>query len=311
MRITQFLFVALVALAATSCSRVSTPRSTSGTIVSDNSNSDKGKSEIEKVHIKIDRFSRDEQSNAVIAEFSDRSKFQGLTLSAKQLSKDNFHYPANGYISSNYGMRNGRMHSGIDIKVGKKEPIYAAFDGVVRVSKKDGAYGRYIVIRHYNGLETLYSHATRNLVRPNQKVRAGEKIALAGQTGRATGVHLHFEVRVAGQPINPNLLLDTSNKKLKDTNLYVTKQGSRIVASNSEIKSAQPTPVSDDDSKKNRKKSKRKSKKSSSNSGYTVRKGDTLYSIARDNNTTVDAICKLSNISAKSPLSIGQKIRLK
>ena len=112
-------------------------------------------------------------------------------------------------INSNFGPRWGRQHEGLDVKVYIGDTIRAAFDGKVRICKYNGGgYGYYIVIRHPNGLETLYGHLSKQIVKKDQVVRAGEPIGLGGNTGKSSGSHLHFETRVLGQPIDPALLFD-------------------------------------------------------------------------------------------------------
>ena len=112
-------------------------------------------------------------------------------------------------INSPFGPRWGRQHEGLDIKVYIGDTIRAAFDGKVRICKYNGGgYGYYIVIRHPNGLETLYGHLSKQIVKKDQVVRAGEPIGLGGNTGKSNGSHLHFETRVLGQPINPALMFD-------------------------------------------------------------------------------------------------------
>lgn len=114
-------------------------------------------------------------------------------------------------ITSRFGYRPAfkRVHKGLDIKVLTGDTIVAAFDGKVRVVRYDaGGYGNYVVIRHNNGLETIYGHLSKQLVSSNQEVKAGEAIGLGGNTGRSFGSHLHFETRIAGEPINPELLFD-------------------------------------------------------------------------------------------------------
>lgn len=116
-------------------------------------------------------------------------------------------------ITSNFGRRWGRRHQGMDIKVYIGDTIRAAFSGKVRVVKYDGnGYGKYIVIRHNNGLETIYGHLSKQIVLPNQTVRAGQPIGLGGNTGRSTGSHLHFETRLAGVALNPALFFDFANQ---------------------------------------------------------------------------------------------------
>ena len=109
-----------------------------------------------------------------------------------------------------YRPRRRRVHNGLDIKVYVGDTIRAAFDGKVRVVKNQGrrGYGKYIVIRHDNGLETVYGHLSKQIVDINQLVKAGEPIGLGGNTGRSTGSHLHFETRFLGIPLNPALMFD-------------------------------------------------------------------------------------------------------
>lgn len=112
-------------------------------------------------------------------------------------------------ITSPYGKRWGRMHNGLDIKVYIGDTIYAAFEGKVRVVNYDAnGYGNYVVIRHSNGLETVYAHLSKHLVAPNQIIKSGEPIGLGGSTGRSTGPHLHFETRLCGVALNPALMFD-------------------------------------------------------------------------------------------------------
>ena len=112
-------------------------------------------------------------------------------------------------ITSNFGSRWGRQHKGLDIKVYIGDTIRAAFSGKVRIVRYEGGgYGKYIVIRHNNGLETIYGHLSKQLVQENQEVRAGDVIGLGGNTGRSTGSHLHFETRLCGVALNPALMFD-------------------------------------------------------------------------------------------------------
>lgn len=112
-------------------------------------------------------------------------------------------------ITSPYGKRWGRMHKGVDLKVYTGDTICAAFEGKVRiVNFEANGYGNYVVIRHSNGLETVYGHLSKHLVVANQKVKAGQPIGLGGNTGRSTGSHLHFETRLCGVALNPTLLFN-------------------------------------------------------------------------------------------------------
>lgn len=126
----------------------------------------------------------------------------------------NYVMPVPGAVTSNYGYRPkfGRTHKGIDLKLNHNDTVVAAFEGKVRVVNYEGrGYGNYVIIRHPNGLETVYGHLNKQLVKEDQIVRAGEPIGLGGSTGRSTGPHLHFETRFMGYPINPAAIFDFAN----------------------------------------------------------------------------------------------------
>lgn len=131
----------------------------------------------------------------------------------------NFHMPvASNRVSSNFGYRPRfrRMHKGIDISAAQGDTIYAAWDGKVRVVRFEAnGYGNFVVIRHPNGLETIYGHMSKHLCATDQEVKAGDPIGLVGNTGRSFGAHLHFETRLLGECIDPALLFDFSGRKMQ------------------------------------------------------------------------------------------------
>lgn len=173
----------------------------------------------------------------------------------------------------------------MDIKVYVGDTIRAAFDGKVRVVKNQGrrGYGKYVVIRHDNGLETVYGHLSKQLVDINQLVKAGEPIALGGNTGRSTGSHLHFETRFLGIPINPALLFNFEKQDIvADSYTFTKAKGSSGKAS---------------------------SMASGEGLFYKVKKGDTLGRIAARQGTTVDKLCKLNRITRRTILRPGQVLR--
>ena len=138
---------------------------------------------------------------------------------------NNFVMPVCGRVMSEFGMRNGRPHTGIDLKLEKETPVYCAFDGMVRMAKDYGSYGKMVVVRHDNGLETLYSHLNSIAVKLNQRVKAGARIGGGGKTGNATTEHLHFEIRFKGEPLNPRLVVDVEKCRLK-TNILTLNNNS-------------------------------------------------------------------------------------
>lgn len=134
-----------------------------------------------------------------------------------------FCFPIKKPKTSNYGWRWQRGHHGVDIGLNTGDPIRAAFSGVVRVATRMGGYGNCIVIRHPNGLETLYGHLSKINVKPNQEITAGDIIGLGGNTGNSTGPHLHFECRFLYQTFDPEWILDFTNYTLRTRRLHLDK----------------------------------------------------------------------------------------
>lgn len=195
-------------------------------------------------------------------------------------------------ITSNFGPRWRRMHNGIDIKVYIGDTIRAAFDGKIRMVKYERrGYGKYVVIRHDNGLETVYGHLSKQLVAENEYVKAGEPIGLGGNTGRSTGSHLHFETRFLGQAINPAFMFDFERQDIVADNFVFRRGNNRL--SPSTVTNSRLMANADDGSIRYHK----------------VRKGDTLGAIAKKSGTSVDALCKLNGISRRTVLRLGQVLR--
>lgn len=135
-------------------------------------------------------------------------------------------YPLPGAkVISPYGARGGRSHSGTDLKTKPNDNILAAFDGEVVFSGTYYGYGNLIRIKHANGLETYYSHNSKNLVKQGDHVKAGDVIALTGRTGRATTEHLHFETRINGQHVNSVRFFDHATHQLRTDAFQKTKDG--------------------------------------------------------------------------------------
>ena len=195
----------------------------------------------------------------------------------------------NTKITSKFGPRRRRMHNGIDVKVYIGDTIRAAFSGKVRMVKFERrGYGKYVVIRHENGLETIYGHLSKQLVNEDQYVEAGEVIGLGGNTGRSTGSHLHFETRFLGQAINPALLFDFEKQDIV-TDAYLFKKGNNryrrsntstgVVASNGDVQY------------------------------YKVRKGDSLSRISQKTGVSIDRLCKLNGITRRTTLRVNQVLK--
>jgi murein DD-endopeptidase MepM/ murein hydrolase activator NlpD len=202
-------------------------------------------------------------------------------------------HPIYGPITSNFGWRRYRMHKGVDIDLNTGDSVYSAFDGVVRIAKYNyGGFGNYVVVRHYNGLETLYGHLSSRLVEPNQVVRAGEVIGLGGNTGRSTGSHLHFEVRFRGQAVDPNKVIDFENACLQGEEVELDMEDFKYLLSNS---AAVATGTGT----------------SSGKVYHRLKYGDTLWSLSRRYGTSVNSICRLNGISTRTTLRAGRTLRIR
>ena len=195
-----------------------------------------------------------------------------------------FVQPVIGPITSRFGYRRYRFHYGTDLDLVTGDPVKAAMDGMVRITTYDRGFGRVIVIRHPNGLETVYAHLSKIKVDTNQIVKAGEVIALGGNTGRSTGSHLHFEVRYLGKAINPETIIDFKNAKPIKNSFYLTEDNFRYlnrIAANKNAKF------------------------------HYVRSGDTLSGISRRYHTSISKLCYYNGINQNAILQIGQKLRIK
>ena len=200
-----------------------------------------------------------------------------------------FHMPTpSTKITSPFGPRWRRMHNGLDLKVNIGDTIVAAFDGKVRIVKYERrGYGKYVVIRHDNGLETVYGHLSKQLVEENQLVKAGEVIGLGGNTGRSTGSHLHFETRFLGIAINPIYMFDFPKQDIvADTYTFRRTQGS------SKRAGSHDTQVADGTIRY-----------------HKVKSGDTLSRIAKLRGVSGSTLCKLNRIKPTTTLRIGQVLR--
>lgn len=129
-----------------------------------------------------------------------------------------------GSLNSTYKWRWGRQHHGLDLGLHTGDSVMAAFDGVVRYAQfNKGGYGNCVIIRHLNGLETLYGHLSKLEVSPNQYVSGGQLIGLGGSTGHSMGPHLHFETRYKDFSFNPQIFIDVENQSLLKDTLVLSK----------------------------------------------------------------------------------------
>ncbi|MBR5043177.1 MAG: peptidoglycan DD-metalloendopeptidase family protein [Bacteroidales bacterium] len=226
-------------------------------------------------------------------------------------SVSRFVCPHKGRVFSKFGVRHGRKHTGCDVPYPNGTPVYCAFDGRVRLAERHQGYGLAIVVRHENGLETLYGHLSRMDVEPGQWVHAGDLLGLGGSTGRSSGPHLHFETRYCGHAFDPEWIVDFEHGVLRK-NVFVLKRSylspySRYV----------PDSVDDEEElymteEQIKAEEERIAKERAAMQYHTIRSGDTLSGIAHKYGTSVSKICSLnSGLKPTTVLSIGRKIRVK
>jgi murein DD-endopeptidase MepM/ murein hydrolase activator NlpD len=240
---------------------------------------------------------------------NDLSKLKDtLWLCVMDEQHSEFICPVRGIVTSRYGYRSGRHHSGIDLDLDVGDTVRAAWSGKVRYAKyNDGGFGNLVIVRHFNGLETFYAHLSKLLVVPDQEVKAGDVLGLGGNTGRSFGPHLHFEVRFFDASINPEEVIDFATKECKDENLFVHKGLFQP--------GAKPTPDDHDHIETPITKPvvvvNKPVVQPANKKYYKVKSGDTLSEIAARNKTTVSKICQLNGIRPSTPLQIGRSLRIK
>ncbi|MEI6752530.1 MAG: M23 family metallopeptidase [Paludibacter sp.] len=204
-----------------------------------------------------------------------------------RIDVSNFFVPVRGAVTSVFGPRRYRFHYGTDLRLKVGDSVVCAFSGKIRIINYEGrGYGNYIVVRHDNGLETVYAHLSAVLVALNQNVKGGELIAFGGNTGHSTGPHLHFETRYIGNAINPEHIINFSNGLVLAKTYLLTKKNSFYYQH--EVH-----------------------KYASAVRYYKVKKGDTLKKVAARNGMSLKSLCKLNGLKTKAKLKKGQRIRIR
>ncbi len=242
----------------------------------------------------------------------------GITPAGYKADLRSFSMPTqNRRVTSRFGRRWRRQHKGTDIKVYTGDTIYATFDGKVRVAKYNHrGWGYYVLLRHPNGLETLYGHLSKQLVKEDDIVKAGQPIGLGGNTGRSTGSHLHFEVHFLGQAINPEIIFDFANQDIKGdyydvATRKVTNNGPSATGISIAAPSAKPVIATDNTNvvaKKTTTVTKKPAVKKSART-YKIRKGDTLSGIAAKQGISVKRLCNLNGLTTNSVLKVGKVLK--
>jgi hypothetical protein len=188
--------------------------------------------------------------------------------------------PFKGIVTSQFGWRKGKMHNGIDIGLLVGDSVRAAFRGKVRLARWQGGYGRVVIIRHFNGLETIYAHLSRFMVKEGDIVDPGTVIGKGGQSGNSRGSHLHLETRFKGKPINPEAFIDFKNHKLKGDTLMLKRTKFGFIG-------YQP-----------------------GGAYHKVRRGDYMYKIANEYGVRVKDICELNGIRRNHFLVVGEELKV-
>ena len=230
-------------------------------------------------------------------------------------------------VNSHYGYRRSfrRQHYGTDIKVYLGDTIYAAFTGKVRIVAYNGrGYGKYVLIRHPNGLETLYGHLSKQLVHEDDIVKAGQPIGLGGNTGRSYGSHLHFETRFLGQFIDPEKLFNfEAQDVLGDFYVYRSNGKGQLLAEHEVTDVAAPQGTGEgkaslaaasaaektQESQAFQEKRRAEMQAKPRSSVHKVRSGESLSTIAKKYHTTVSKLCRLNGITEKTILRPGQILK--
>ena len=206
----------------------------------------------------------------------------------------------NKVVTSRYGWRRGRAHKGIDIDLVTGDSLFAMFDGIVRMSRYSKGHGKTVVVRHYNGLETVYAHLSAYGVKENDSVFKGQYLGKGGVSGNARGSHLHLVVNYKGISINPEYLFEfNESNAIRSKEIWVTQQWTRPYVHNSKRQSKIIPLLTEADAVTSLKKQKRI---------YIVKRGDTLSRISKTNNVSIASICKTNAISKTSVIKPGQKL---
>lgn len=244
-------------------------------------------------------------SNSVNPYGIDASKFRDTVQIALYDSAKNQYWSApmaSNRINSNFGYRRYRWHHGTDLDLDTGDPIYAVFDGIIRVKKYGRGFGNHIVIRHSNGLETVYGHLSATDVEVGDYVKAGQMIGKGGSTGRSTGPHLHFEMRYEGNSIDPATIFDFEKNEIKLKDFELTAANFKHLGAR-----VNSTHTHEDDGEDD------------ADETHSVRRvvyhkiksGDSLWKISRQYGVTISSICKLNNISTRANLRLGRRLRVR
>lgn len=235
--------------------------------------------------------------------FSQAFKEDSVTIYLTQGEDNCFSMPFKGGLTSLFGWRKYRPHYGTDIDLETGDTVVSCFDGMVRVAKAYHGYGNCVIVRHSNGLETVYAHLSKILVESGQKISSGQLLGLGGNTGHSTGSHLHFEFRYLGQALDTQDFIDYEKGELKSNSFTLRKCD---VENKYDLRALHNRHKSDLMARKKGGKGKHPVKGGT----YKVRSGDTLGAIARKSGTTVKMLCRKNGLKPTSKLRVGQRLKV-
>ncbi len=224
------------------------------------------------------------------------NKNDTIVISLLNSGDSQFVMPFKGQILSKFGWRHRRMHTGTDIRLNSGDTVRCAFDGRVRLAKSFRGYGNLVLVRHSNGLETIYAHLKAIKVKVNDTIKAGDLVGLGGRTGRASCNHLHFETRLFGEPFDSNKYIDYETCALRSDKVYY--KNKQFVTDLRDLRD-KPAPEN-----------KLLLASGSGASKHVIRKGDNLWTIAKKYNTTVKKLCAANKITAQKTLKVGSVLRI-
>ena len=188
-------------------------------------------------------------------------------------------------VGSPYGIRSHRLHRGVDVNVIKDEPVVAAYPGEVTMSRyNNGGYGHYVLIKHPNGIETLYAHLSKRLLKVGDQVYPGDIVGLAGNSGRSSAAHLHFEIRYGEVNIDPCTVIDFPHWTLREGVAKFSMK--KAVSAHRKIQA-----------------------QLRNNNYYIVQQGDSQGDVANWFNISIESLCRINKLTPGAPLKVGQKLR--
>lgn len=244
--------------------------------------------------------------------------FEGnpLRIILVQSNNNPFFFPCIGATAVNnvYGEYKNEFHPGVDIVVKGGSPVKCCFDGVVRMAKIYGDYGRVVVVRHYNGLETVYANLSKIMVKSGQILQAGDIIGASGKSSKTGAEQLHFETRFMNECFNPSLFIDFDYMELKENTLVLKEEDLQIQEKAKEeagLKSKQEILKNESNIQKKAQATERQEQNSGNAEYYTVKAGDTMYRISIQHHISLAKLLQMNNMKETDVIDIGQRIRVK